>query len=77
MEQNIKGLKTNKISNRFLPIAESVSKGLEEEPKITDFTVSRLLGKGSFGKVQLVTHKVTGAIYAIKSIDKKYKNKYH
>jgi aurora kinase len=32
------------------------------------------LGEGSFGKVYLVKHKVTNAMYAIKAIDKRFKN---
>ena len=29
------------MKNRFLPISESVQQGLEPEPKITDFTISK------------------------------------
>lgn len=74
MDLNSKFTKNNKNANRFLPLAESVSNGQEEEAKITDFIVTKSLGKGSFGKVELVTHKVTGGVYAIKSIDKRDKN---
>ena len=61
----------NNVINRFLPIPESVLKGLESEPKITDFTLIRELGSGSFGRVLLVQHNVTQAQYAIKAIDKR------
>jgi len=61
----------NKVVNRFLPIPESVLKGLEPEPKITDFNLVKELGVGSFGRVVLVQHKVTQAQYAIKAIDKR------
>lgn len=61
----------NNVLNRFLPIPESVLKGLESEPKITDFTLIRELGSGSFGRVLLVQHNVTQAQYAIKAIDKR------
>ena len=61
----------NNVSNRFLPIPESVLKGLEHEPKITDFTLIKELGTGSFGRVLLVQHKITQAQYAIKAIDKR------
>ena len=47
--------------------------GLEPEPKITDFTIVKELGSGSFGRVYLVTHKKTKANYAIKAIDKRNK----
>ena len=50
---------------------ESVLKGLESEPKITDFTLINEIGSGSFGRVLLVQHKKTGVTYAIKAIDKR------
>ena len=64
----------NNVSNRFLPIPESVLKGLEAEPKISDFILIKELGVGSFGRVLLVQHKITQAKYAIKAIDKRNKN---
>ena len=63
----------NDCKNRFLPISESVAKGLEPEPKISDFTILKELGSGSFGRVYLVTHKKTKVQYAIKAIDKRNK----
>ncbi len=60
----------NKVKNRFLPIPESVAKGLEREPKIKDFEILKHLGSGSLGDVYLVRHKQTKAEYAIKAIDK-------
>ena len=63
----------NNVTNRFLPIPESVAKGLESEPKISDFNFIKELGSGSFGRVLLVTHKITQAKYAIKAIDKRNK----
>ena len=66
--------KMNNVSNRFLPIPESVLKGLEAEPKISDFILIKELGVGSFGRVLLVQHKNTQAKYAIKAIDKRNKN---
>ena len=61
----------NKVVDRFLPVPETVLQGLEPEPKITDFTLIKVLGVGSFGRVLLVQHKVTQAQYAIKAIDKR------
>ena len=61
----------NNVPNRFLPIPESVLKGLESEPKFSDFFVIKELGTGSFGRVVLVQHKMTQAMYAIKAIDKR------
>ena len=66
-------IEINKVKNRFLPISESVAKGLEPEAKITDFQIIKELGAGSFGHVYLVTHKATKAQYAIKAIDKRNK----
>ena len=66
----------NNVANRFLPVPESVLKGLESEPKITDFTLIKEIGTGSFGRVILVQHKLTQAQYAIKAIDKRNKANY-
>ena len=61
----------NNVLNRFLPIPETVAKGLEPEPKITDFKLIKELGVGTFGRVLLVQHNATQAQYAIKAIDKR------
>ena len=61
----------NNVKNRFLPIQESVLKGLEPEPKISDFDIIKRLEAGSFGQVFLVKHKTTKVDYAIKAIDKR------
>ena len=66
-------IEINHVKNRFLPLPESVAKGLEPEPKITDFQIIKELGAGSFGHVYFVKHKVTKAEYAIKAIDKRNK----
>ena len=63
----------NNVKDRFLPLPESPSKGLEHEAKIMDFDIIRELGSGSFSNVYLVKHKETQAEYAIKSIDKRNK----
>ena len=64
----------NQVKNRFLSIPESVSKGYEPEPKISDFELIKDLGAGSFGRVYLVSHKTTKCKYALKAIDKKNKS---
>ena len=61
----------NNVSNRILPIAQSVLKGLEPEPKISDFNIIKELGSGTYGRVFLAEHKLTLAKYAIKTIDKR------
>ena len=63
----------NNVKNRFLPISETISKGLEPETKISDFDIKKELGSGAFGHVYLVVHKQTNAQYAIKAIDKRNK----
>ena len=68
-------LTRNDVHNRFLPIPGTVLKGLESEPKISDFTILKELGAGSYGRVILVQHKITQAKYAIKCIDKRNKLK--
>ena len=73
MISSSKNVKRNNVSNRFLPIPESVLKGLESEPKISDFIFIRELGVGSYGRVILVQHKMTQVNYAIKAIDKRNK----
>jgi len=73
MISSSKNVKRNNVTNRFLPIPESVLKGLESEPKISDFTFIKELGVGSYGRVILVQHKMTQAKYAIKAIDKRNK----
>ena len=67
-------IKLNKVTNRFLPISESVKNGLERESKIDDFKIIKILGSGSFGKVLLSEHKITKVKYAIKQIDKMNSN---
>ena len=66
-------ISSNNLTNRFLPEPESVLKGLEKEPLISDFTIKRELGSGTFGHVLLVEHNKTKIEYAIKLIDKKNK----
>ena len=73
MISSVNQITKNNVSNRFLPIPESVLKGLESEPKISDFNLLKELGAGSFGRVLLVQHKITQAKYAIKAIDKRNK----
>jgi aurora kinase len=62
----------NNVKDRILPIPESVTKGLENEAKIQDFEILKVLGSGLHTKnVYLVRHKVTKAEYAIRVIEKK------
>ena len=76
MIPSVKQVIKNNVTNRFLQIPESVEKGLEPEPKISDFTIIKELGSGSFGRVLLAQHKKTQAKYAIKAIDKRNQANY-
>ncbi len=63
-------------NDNFLPLSLSVQNGSESQPKITDFDQIDEIGAGGYGRVNLYKHKITGAIYAIKLIDKtKFENK--
>ena len=69
----LKNSNLNQMSNRFLPLSESVEKRLEPEPTIQDFEIKKEIGSGSFGRVYLASHKKTKVDYAIKVIDKRNK----
>ena len=70
--QNIKYVTQNNVSNRLIPLTKSVEFGFESEPEMADFNVLKELGEGSSGKVLLVQHKKTNAIYALKVVDKQH-----
>eukprot|EP00826_Nyctotherus_ovalis_P009759 TRINITY_DN12583_c0_g4_i1.p1 TRINITY_DN12583_c0_g4~~TRINITY_DN12583_c0_g4_i1.p1 ORF type:complete len:716 (+),score=263.74 TRINITY_DN12583_c0_g4_i1:115-2262(+) len=65
--------KLNPVKNRVLFLPPSVVSNNEREPRNEDFVMmgKGVLGKGSFGQVCQVRHKVSGNIYAIKAIEKK------
>lgn len=64
----------NSVKTRLLFLSPTVSEGLERECNKDDFEAldEKALGKGGFGHVWKVRHKVTGKIYAIKVISKDY-----
>ena len=67
----------NPVKHRFLPLPRNATEELEHEAKISDFTILKELGNGSYGKVYYVSHKKTKAKFAIKAIDKlNIENKY-
>jgi serine/threonine protein kinase len=41
------------------------------DPNFKYYKIGRLLGRGSFGKVNLALHKLTRKLVAVKSINKK------
>lgn len=69
-----KKLTLNQVKNRLLILSPSVHEGLERECNKDDFEAieDKALGKGGFGHVWKVRHKLTGKIYAIKVINKDY-----
>ena len=64
--------KLNKVKNRFLFLSPTVRAGLERECNRNDFyrEGDNYIGKGAFGEVWKVSHKMTGKIYVIKVMDK-------
>lgn len=64
----------NNIKNRLLILSPTVSEGIERESNKDDFEAldDKALGKGGFGHVWKVRHKLSGKIFAIKVINKDY-----
>ena len=62
----------NKVKKRLLILSPAVAAGLEREACKTDFESleDKSIGKGGFGSVWKVRHKITKQIYAIKVINK-------
>lgn len=44
---------------------------MRKGPKLEDFEVGRKLGKGKYGDVYMVEHKLTGFVCAMKTIEKR------
>lgn len=63
----------NKVKQRLLILSPTVKECLEREANKGDFyrEGDRPIGKGGFGEVWRVTHKLTGKVYCIKVISKK------
>lgn len=58
---------TNRI---FFPVACAVEEIKTMRAKPKDFSVVSLIGRGNFGKIELVREKVTRDIYAMKTMAK-------
>ena len=67
-----KQLQLNDVKNRLLILSPTVKAGLEREACKADFEAieEKNIGKGGFGCVWKVRHKVTKKIFAIKVINK-------
>ena len=72
--KNKEEVKLNSVKNRLLFLSPSVREGIERECNKDDFEAieDKALGKGGFGHVWKVKHKITKKIYAIKVINKDY-----
>ena len=62
----------NNVKNRLLILSPAVAAGLEREANKNDFESldDKSVGRGGFGSVWKVRHKVTKQVYAIKVINK-------
>ncbi|XP_074635478.1 rho-associated protein kinase 2-like isoform X1 [Acropora palmata] len=64
-------LRRNKNVENFLQRYEKPSKVIEQcRMNANDFYVIKVIGRGAFGEVQLVRHKVSKAVYAMKLLSK-------
>jgi serine/threonine protein kinase len=72
--KNKEEAKLNQVKNRLLFLSPTVREGIERECNKDDFEAieDKALGKGGFGHVWKVKHKLTKKIYAIKVINKDY-----
>lgn len=74
---------THSVSNTGLDVSkeDEIPQGLTHRPTyvkqggdtnatLNDFQIKRVIGRGSFGKVFLVVHKLSGEVYAMKSLRK-------
>ncbi|KAH0804733.1 AGC family protein kinase [Histomonas meleagridis] len=63
---------TPQEAQEWLKALTIVKQGVKKaDVKITDFTVLKVIGRGAYGKVQLVRHNGDGQIYALKSLSKR------
>lgn len=53
--------------NRYAKVADEISR---LRVKVDDFLVIKVIGRGAFGQVQLVRHKSTKKVYAMKLLSK-------
>ena len=68
---------TPKLVQDWIETIKAIKAGQKAEKKVTkkatldDFEVLKVLGRGTYGKVQLVKYKKNGQLYAMKSMSKK------
>jgi len=75
-EEELKSSSSESLESNFeeqkrrAPSGTIYSKDKGKEVSLDDFTIKKVIGKGTFGKVYLVEKKSDGKIYAMKSIRK-------
>ncbi|XP_062268024.1 rho-associated protein kinase 2-like isoform X1 [Platichthys flesus] len=68
---NYPALRKNKNIDAFLNRYEKAVSQLQEvQVKLDDFKKVKLIGRGAFGEVQLVRHKASQKVYAMKQLNK-------
>ncbi|XP_036003220.1 rho-associated protein kinase 2 isoform X3 [Fundulus heteroclitus] len=68
---NYPSLRRNKNIDAFLKRYEKLVNELQElQVKIEDFEKVKLIGRGAYGEVQLVRHKASKKVYAMKQLSK-------
>jgi serine/threonine protein kinase len=72
MEKEKKPISVNKVKNRILMLSPTVKEGLERECTKDDFfsESDKPIGKGGFGQVWKVRHKLSEKIFVIKVMSK-------
>lgn len=58
------------FKNFFVLDAGIVKQIVSNRMQATDFDVVKIIGRGAFGEVQLVRHKPTKKVYAMKLLNK-------
>ncbi|EAX94066.1 AGC family protein kinase [Trichomonas vaginalis G3] len=70
-------VESDEAMNEWVRVLNKVLGGKSaSDVSVDDFDILKVLGKGSYGKVQLVKHKGTNQIYAMKSISKRLLGEY-
>eukprot|EP00066_Takifugu_rubripes_P021279 XP_011610545.1 PREDICTED: rho-associated protein kinase 2-like [Takifugu rubripes] len=68
---NYPALRKNKNIDAFLNRYEKAASQLQElQVKLSDFDKVKLIGRGAYGEVQLVRHKASQKVYAMKQLNK-------